>query len=310
MHWSMSEFLNLLHARGQCWGLVELGRDAGLRVRGDGMVLFHHVLAGEVTVSGGRGASFRLRAGESVFVLGNGVHALRVRAGSTLRSAPFLDDDAYGDGLHAATLGNAPQARLLCGRLKVRWPAGVDARNLPPALRIAPEQALVRFDALVERGGGEGAAALFTRAAALLLADALRENPLCQRLFTHSGFRDPIAHAIQLMETHLHRPWTIDTLARKVGMARSSFAERFLERIGKPPIAVLTTMRMERAALMLQRTPLRISEIAERVGYQSQAAFCRRFAEHFGTTPARRRGSAASGEPGREPDKPALAPLN
>ncbi|MBU6269197.1 MAG: AraC family transcriptional regulator [Sphingomonadales bacterium] len=293
MHWSMSEFLNLLHARGQCWGLVELGHNAGLRVRGDGMVVFHHVLAGDVTVTGGRGAVFKLYAGESAFVLANGVHALRVRPGAALHSAPFLDADAYGDGLHSATLGitpgTPPQARVLCGRLKVRWPGGVAARDLPPALRIAADNALVRIDALVARGSGEGAAALFTRAAALLLADALREDPDCRRLFTDSRFRDPVAHATQLMEIHLHRAWTIDTLARKVGMTRSSFAARFLAETGTPPMTMLTGLRMARAAMMLHRTPLRISEIAERVGYQSQAAFCRRFAAHFATTPARMR---------------------
>ena len=303
MHWSLSEFLNLLHARGQCWGLVELGAGQGLRIRGGGTVLFYHVLAGEVTVTGDAAGPFALRAGESAFVVANAAHAVRTHDRAVLHTVPFLENDEYADCLHHAGLGTPAVARVLCGRLKVRWPGGIDSRYLPQTLRIAADP-VVRLDVLVNRAGGEGAAALFTRAAALLLSEALRDDPRCRQLFLDAGFRDPVSHAIQLMEIHLHRPWTIATLAAKIGMARSSFAARFLAEQGKPPIAVLTDMRMERAALMLAHTPLKISEVAERVGYQSQAAFCRRFAGHFGTTPARMRaagGLAGAGSAGASP---------
>ncbi len=33
MRWSFSEFLNLLDARSQCWGIVEIGSDDGFRMR-------------------------------------------------------------------------------------------------------------------------------------------------------------------------------------------------------------------------------------------------------------------------------------
>ena len=53
-------------------------------------------------------------------------------------------------------------------------------------------------------------------------------------------------------------------------MSRSSFAARFSDLIGEPPMAYVTTWRME---------------VAERVGYQPEAAFNRAFRRAHGVTP-------------------------
>jgi len=52
----------------------------------------------------------------------------------------------------------------------------------------------------------------------------------------------------------------------------------------------LTEWRMQLAADLLRSTSLKLADIAERVGYGSDAAFSRAFRRHVGTWPAEFRG--------------------
>ena len=282
VHWSLSEFLNLLETRGQCWGTVELGVSDGFRIRPSEHVLFYTMLGGRVAVAGMPGGDVALADGDTLIVIGGGAHAIRTRPDASTRVIDFLENDEYADAPQVARSADIPAARLLCGRIKMRWPNGLDHAVLPPFLRISGSDSIIDFDALMAKAKGTGSAALLTRAAALLITEGLREHPDCTAIFRGTNFRDPISRAIQYMELHPHQYWTIEILASKVGMARSTFAGRFAAEVGKPPIEMLTEFRMRRAAELLAQSDLKIAEIAERTGYRSLSAFSRRFEEHFG----------------------------
>src|SRR5215813_4357535 len=79
--------------------------------------------------------------------------------------------------------------------------------------------------------------------------------------------------------------WTIATLASEVGMSRSPFATRFTSMVGEPPLAYLTKWRMNLAAGYLRDEQMSVREIAERVGYESQASFTNAFKRQFSTSP-------------------------
>ena len=98
---------------------------------------------------------------------------------------------------------------------------------------------------------------------------------------------DPIARAQVLIEKHPFQPWTVDALAKKVGMGRSNFAARFANEVGMTPIDSLTLVRMQVAEEFLRNTELKVAEISERIGYRSEGAFIRRFTTHFGITPGK-----------------------
>jgi len=255
MRWSFSEFLNLLDARSQCWGIVEFGPDDGFRMRVNGEVMFYAMIEGRAIITGtgtgigiGGGDRVSLAAGETLIVVAGGAHAVRPHPEARLNVVEFLNDDDYGDMPYHARLGTGTAGKLLCGRLKVRWPGGLDPNFMPPSLKVAAEEHIVDLQALIRKARGSGAAALLTRAAALLLTSALRDQPDCERIFRDANFRDPISRAVQYMELHLHRDWTVGMLASKVGMARSTFAGRFLAEVGRPPMEVLTELRMRKAA--------------------------------------------------------------
>lgn len=79
--------------------------------------------------------------------------------------------------------------------------------------------------------------------------------------------------------------WTVDTLAELVFMSRSSFAERFNTLVGKTPMEFLTQWRMQLARGWLERDRLSVAEVAQRCGYQSEAAFSKAFKRVAGVGP-------------------------
>jgi AraC-like DNA-binding protein len=196
----------------------------------------------------------------------------------------------------------ATAARVLCGSMQVRWPSGQRPRGLPALIRCKQEQSIIGLEKLLQSAEGEGGAALLNHAATLLLLNGLREHPRCQALFDESNQRDPIDRAKQLIELHPLHNWTIEILARKVGMGRSNFCARFTARTGVTPMDMLTRERMKHAVELLTMTDLKIAEIGARIGYKSEAGFHHRFSAFFSMPPGRlredkRRVLSTAGEP-------------
>jgi AraC-like DNA-binding protein len=90
---------------------------------------------------------------------------------------------------------------------------------------------------------------------------------------------------------HIHSTpetgWTTASLAETVRMSRSLFCKSFLDAIGTTPIKYLKIVRLELAANLLRQTDLALSEVAHRVGYQSDEAFLRAFKTMYATTPGK-----------------------
>jgi AraC-like DNA-binding protein len=110
-----------------------------------------------------------------------------------------------------------------------------------------------------------------------------------------AGARDPHVGASL---AHLHRepeyPWTIATLAERVGLSRSVLAERFRHYLGEPPMTYLSRWRLQLGARMLTSTSYSVARISGEVGYESEPAFNRAFKREFGSPPARFRTRARS----------------
>jgi AraC-like DNA-binding protein len=290
MYWTLSEFLNIFEFQGQCWCFVELADGFAMRMPHSDVVHFYAVRKGVAHISGIGERKAVLAEGEVAFVLSGDAHSLRQRDNAQTVSLPLLQQGGTVDGPPTITLGGGvPETRLLCGRLTVRWPGGQRPRGFPPLLRISSEASLIDLSKLIQSASGDGGSALLTRMATMLFVDALRNHPTCKAVFDEANQFDPIAQARQFIELHPFRKWSVEDLARKVGMGRSNFAAKFVAETGKTPIDVLTEERMKHAAQFLEMTDLKIAEVSERIGYRSEAAFHNRFTSHFGMTPGKMR---------------------
>jgi thiosulfate/3-mercaptopyruvate sulfurtransferase len=105
---------------------------------------------------------------------------------------------------------------------------------------------------------------------------------------------DPkVSHAVAQFHLSPGGDWSVQTLATMAGMSRSSFADRFNQLVGMPPMHYVTRWRMQHAQDLLTTSSLSLAQIAQQCGYQSDEALSRAFKKQFGKAPGsvRRQGA-------------------
>lgn len=100
------------------------------------------------------------------------------------------------------------------------------------------------------------------------------------------ALKDPyLTKAIVVMHDEPDKPWTINKLAEVAGMSRSSFAQRFNDVVGMPPLTYLIDYRLRLAARYLRLQQNSIGRISELVGYASDSTFSQAFKRVYGVSP-------------------------
>ncbi len=96
-----------------------------------------------------------------------------------------------------------------------------------------------------------------------------------------------IEKARTIAEEHLEDVnFTVETLAQLLGMSRTQFYRKFKAMTDVSPAALLRTLRLNRAAELLNDDELNIAEVAEMSGYSESSNFSRAFKDHFGYSPS------------------------
>jgi transcriptional regulator GlxA family with amidase domain len=102
-----------------------------------------------------------------------------------------------------------------------------------------------------------------------------------------AGLRERfVGKALALMHERPEREWSVDDLAREVGLSRSALHERFMQYLGQPPMQYLASWRIQLGARLLRESSRVVADIALDVGYDSEAAFARAFKRMVGLPPA------------------------
>ena len=91
--------------------------------------------------------------------------------------------------------------------------------------------------------------------------------------------------AITSMHDDPAHPWTLQELAKRAGMSRSTFAQKFKQTVGASPMEYLTRWRMLLAGDKLVNSSDPISVIALSLGYESESAFSTAFKRVMGCSP-------------------------
>lgn len=131
---------------------------------------------------------------------------------------------------------------------------------------------------------------LLRRLGDVLLVETLRAAPAAaSRSLSHPA----VLRAVELLHGALAAAWSVEELARRVGMSRSTFATVFVHVMGEPPLRYLARARLARAAQLLRETGASVADIAARVGYDDAPSFSKAFKRVRGTAPAAYRSSSA-----------------
>jgi len=147
---------------------------------------------------------------------------------------------------------------------------------------------LISREAEEMRPGGE---TIITRLADIVVIQAIRswidsEQDADQGWL--AALRDKhIGRALAAIHRQPAKNWSVATLAREVGMSRSGFSARFTHLVGESVMQYVTQWRMQLARAELRESTDSLATIADRLGYQSEAAFSRAFKRVFGVAPGR-----------------------
>ena len=91
------------------------------------------------------------------------------------------------------------------------------------------------------------------------------------------------------IEQRLDSKITPASLANVAGMSEATFARKFKQRTGHPPMAFVKQVRLRAAHIHLQSGTLSLGEIAIRCGFADQAHFSRVFRASYGRAPGQYR---------------------
>ncbi len=168
-------------------------------------------------------------------------------------------------------------------------------QSLPPIVHIRREQDKAAMRWSLERMREElrnpqpGGSLIAQQLAYAMLIQALRLH-LSDAVNAGQGWLSALSDkhmslAIVSMHNHPGYNWTLQSLAERVGMSRSVFAQRFRDTVGATPMEYLTRWRMLLAADRLKNSSEGLCAIAQSLGYDSESAFGKAFRRIMGRSP-------------------------
>jgi AraC-like DNA-binding protein len=271
--------------------------------RASHLIIYHYIVEGEVYIrveGEEEDENLLIEAGEIVLLPRNDLHLI----GSDLSLPPVAGSDVIHppkDGglfsIHHG--GTGSRTRMVCGFLGCDSGKGNPVLStLPPVLKLNIEEAAAadwirstfQYAAQEVSAGRPGSETVLAKLSELLFVETVRryaETLPEGQTGWFAGLRDPyVARSLALLHRDVALRWTVDDLGREVGLSRSALADRFTRLLGVPPMHYLANWRMQVATDLLRNTSVSLAQIAEMVGYDSEAAFSRAFKKAFATSPA------------------------
>lgn len=294
----LSQILSLIQLRGERVFSADLSGPWALRFE-PGPGYFHVVLDGTMQVEAEDGEIVHAAPGDLIVLSRGHGHAIGQPGAKRLTATDVLAKDGKSGALSLVIPGEGEPVRFITGAFRF------EGDNLPSMLAVLPSMIHIARD-----GGAEGSAWLLSLAHHILLE---AETP-------HPGAALMISRLIDVLVIRAMRIWiqaappedrgwvgaladvrisralkaihdepfhvrTVAQLAAIAGMSRSRFSERFAMLIGAAPLHYQTRWRLLLANDMLKRPGVRVSDVARRVGYDSDSAFSRAFKAQFGMPP-------------------------
>lgn len=308
----LSDLLESMHVTGMVlfraefrepWSVTsaDSGQLAAMLALGSSRVIpFHIVGAGSCLLALPDREPVRLDSGDAVVLPSGGVHRLGgcgdsaapVHIGQLLPQLPWTGMPVVEHG------GGGASTSIVCGFIRC------DELLFHPVLGHLPEVLHIRPDStpsdqwlattirhtVNEAGKPQpGWRTMLPRLTELMFVEILRKH--MQTLTAGevgwlAACNDAVAGpALKLLHAAPLEDWTLERLARGVGVSRTVLGERFKHFLDQPPMQYLGHWRLQLAARHLKSSELPIKTIADHARYESEAAFSRAFKRRFGLPP-------------------------
>ena len=243
-------------------------------------------------------------AGDLVLVPHGNAHVMRDRLST--QPTPLeqiIAENPLEDGIRLKVGNRGALTVLLCGGFELEAStANPLLANLPAVIHIRGNKSrsvqwlkmTLRQLELETRSSRPGGQALISRLSDILFIQTVREyfngfagadSKAGMGPWIRALKDSHIGAAIAFLHQQPEHDWQVSSLASNVGMSRSSFSARFHELVGEPPLKYLAKWRALKAAWLLRTSDATLSEVASRVGYESEIALSRVFKRFMGLTP-------------------------
>lgn len=272
-----------------------------------GCLLFHVLTEGRCWLIDDDDPPRELLPGEFALIPHGGGHA--IASDPDVPPRPFFDLPIERITPRYEVLrygGGGQPTTLICGAVRFSHPAAADlvamlprlihikAWSSPHAEWMNSTLRLMAAEVMSQQPGGE---TIVTRLADILVVQAIRgwlsESAAVQTGWLSALKDERIGSALLMMHREPTRPWTVASLAEAVHMSRSAFSARFTQLVGRSPLQHLTRWRMNVAGTWLREEGATLEQCAERLGYESSAAFSRAFKRVVGMSPGAWRKAAS-----------------
>lgn len=294
----LSQVLTLIRLRGELVFSADLTAPWALRFE-PGSAYFHFVSEGEMRIEASDGRRLHAVAGDLVVLPQGRGHVIGTAGAPPLSAREVLDAQVREQSLAIRLGGNGPLTQMVTGVFRF------EGDNMPSMLAVLPSLIHLPREARTEEAGWlegltyyllsearaphPGAALMISRLIDVLVIRAMRvwvqTAPPENKGWLGALADARISRALKAIHDEPFRRRTVAELAGLAGMSRSSFADRFASLIGAAPLHYQTRWRLLLANEMLKAPDTRVSDVARRVGYDSDAAFSRAFKAQFGVAP-------------------------
>ena len=298
----INELLRGMRLRGVEYRRIQTGPTFGLGfTEKPGHAWFHFIAVGNAVLRMEDGTLYELSAGNAVFISHGAAHQLLSHPDAPVLDINRLDSAPLGETVSAVATGVdaslTPSTILFSGCMEFELGSIHGLGRLMPGLMLIDAggqryPGLVPILATMERevsAARIGFAGILARLADVVAAMVVRGWVECacgNASGLVAALRDPrLAGALLALHQQPGRDWTVAQLAAHCNSSRSVFADRFQATIGMAPLRYVTELRMRLASQWLTLERLPIEEVAQRLGYTSQAAFSRAFKRITGKTP-------------------------
>jgi len=292
---ALSDILSSIKLKSSVYFREDFSSPWGMEMKAGELAQFHIAVRGHCWLKKFDGEMIELSTGDIiVFPLGDKHSLFDDPSSSCVSGINVLE--AHHQNKHLFE-GEKVSATLICGHFE--FDKIIDhpfIKSLPRFIHITnTEQRQLSWletatNVIMQEtdSGNPGYEAVVQRLAEVLFIQVLRKY-IEQKNFS-TGFLSALNnhhlnYALSLIHKEPEDNWSLENLARKIGMSRSAFAAKFKEAVGLAPMEYITGWRMHKAYRLLFDTNLPLIQIAERVGYRSEAAFNRAFKRKYKQNP-------------------------
>ena len=298
----LGEILHQLRLDGSLYCRSELSGDWSLDMPIlPGKMMFHIITAGQCWLSVAGEPTRLLKQGSLVLVPHGLGHV--ISSDPNLSPTPLFESGVIQVSERYETLnitGDGDITELTCGIMGFDQFAGKQLmQQLPPMLIVEPGQynqqdwlnSTLQFIGQEARQLKPGGETIITHLGDILVIQLIRHwmehSPQASEGWIGALRDKHIGIALRAIHHQPEKKWTVDSLAQECGMSRSGFSAHFKQLLGDSVKSYLTQWRMNIAYQRLKQQHEPLINLAQELGYESEAAFSRAFKRIMGVSPGK-----------------------